>query len=178
MEVIPLGGLGEFGMNTMAVRYGEDIIVIDAGLMFPRDDLLGVDLVVPDFTYLLENREKVRALILTHGHEDHIGALPYLLKELQLPVYGTPLTLGFARGRMREHGVLEDADLIGVKPRDILDFGALRVDILSMTHSIADSVGLAISTPVGTVIHTGDFKLDQSPPNRSLTDYARLAYFG
>ena len=178
MEVIPLGGLGEFGMNTMAVRYGEDIIVIDAGLMFPRDDLLGVDLVVPDFTYLLENRDKVRALILTHGHEDHIGALPYLLKELQLPVYGTPLTLGFARGRMREHGVLEDADLIGVKPRDILDFGALRVDILSMTHSIADSVGLAISTPVGTVIHTGDFKLDQSPPNRSLTDYARLAYFG
>jgi len=178
MEVIPLGGLGEFGMNTMAVRYGEDIIVVDAGLMFPRDDLLGVDLVVPDFTYLLENRDKVRALILTHGHEDHIGALPYLLKELQLPVYGTPLTLGFARGRMREHGVLEDAELIGVKPRDILDFGALRVEILSMTHSIADSVGLAISTPVGTVIHTGDFKLDQSPPNRSLTDYARLAHFG
>ncbi len=178
MEVIPLGGLGEFGMNTMAVRCGEDIIVIDAGLMFPRDDLLGVDLVVPDFTYLLENREMVRALILTHGHEDHIGALPYLLKELQLPVYGTPLTLGFARGRMREHGVLEDAELIGIKPRDVLDFGALRVEILSMTHSIADSVGLAISTPVGTVIHTGDFKLDQSPPNRSLTDYARLAHFG
>ncbi len=178
MEVIPLGGLGEFGMNTMAVRHGDDIVVIDAGLMFPRDDLLGVDLVVPDFSFLVENREKVRALILTHGHEDHIGALPYLLKELQLPVYGTPLTLGFARGRMQEHGVLEDAELIGIKPRDTLDFGGLHVEILSMTHSIADSVGLAIRTPVGTIIHTGDFKLDQSPPNRSLTDYARLAHFG
>jgi ribonuclease J len=178
MEIIPMGGLGEFGMNTMAIRYGEDIVVVDAGLMFPRDDMLGVDLVVPDFSFVLENREKVRALILTHGHEDHIGALPYLLKELPLPVYGTRLTLGFARGRLAEHGVLESTDLIDIRPRDELDFGGLHIEVLSMTHSIADSVGLAVTTPVGTVIHTGDFKLDQSPPNRSLTDYARLAHFG
>jgi ribonuclease J len=178
MEIIPLGGLGEFGMNMMAIRYGEDIIVIDAGLMFPHDDLLGVDLVIPDFTYLLENKEKVRAIIVTHGHEDHIGALTYLLKELPLPVYGTRLTLGFARGRLAENGVLADAQLNHVEPRSTLDFGDLHVEILSMTHSIADSIGLAITTPVGTIVHTGDFKLDQSPLNRNLTDYARLAHFG
>jgi ribonuclease J len=178
MEMIPLGGLGEFGMNMMAVRYGEDIVVVDAGLMFPREDMLGVDLVIPDFAYLIENREYVRAIILTHGHEDHIGALPYLLKELPIPVYGTKLTLGFARGRLEENGVLEHAEIIHVAPRDTLDFGALHIEILSMTHSIADSIGLAISTPIGTIILTGDFKLDQSPPNRNLTDYARLSHFG
>ncbi len=178
MEVIPLGGLGEFGMNTMAIRYGDDIIVVDAGLMFPRDDMLGVDLVVPDFSYVLENRDKVHALILTHGHEDHIGALPFLLKEFPLPVYGTRLTLGFARGRLAEHGVLNSAELIDIRPRDNLDFGGLHVEILSMTHSIADSIGLAVTTPVGTIVHTGDFKLDQTPPNRCLPDYARLAHFG
>jgi ribonuclease J len=178
MQIIPLGGLGEFGMNSMAIRYGDDIVVVDAGLMFPRDDMLGVDLVVPDFAYLLENREKVRAVILTHGHEDHIGALPFLLKELPVPVYGTPLTIGFARGRLAENKLLEDADLNYLSPRDTLDFGQIHIEILSMTHSIADSIGLAITSPVGTVIHTGDFKLDQSPPNRNLTDYARLAYFG
>jgi ribonuclease J len=178
MEIIPLGGLGEFGMNMMAIRYGEDIIVVDAGLMFPRDDLLGVDLVIPDFAYLLENKKSVRALILTHGHEDHIGALPYLLKELRIPVYGTRLTIGFARGRLHEHGVLEQAELIPIEPRNTLDFGDLHVEILSMTHSIADSVGLAITTPLGTIILTGDFKLDQSPMDHNLTDYARLSHFG
>jgi ribonuclease J len=178
MQIIPLGGLGEFGMNSMAIRYGDDVVVVDAGLMFPRDDMLGVDLVVPDFAYLVENREKVRAVILTHGHEDHIGALPYLLKEVPVPVYGTPLTIGFARGRLEENKLLEEADLNYLRPRDTLDFGQLHVEILSMTHSIADSIGLAVTSPVGTIIHTGDFKLDQSPPNRTLTDYARLAYFG
>lgn len=178
MEIIPLGGLGEFGMNSMAVRCGDDIIVIDAGLMFPRDDQLGVDLVVPDFAYLLEHSEKVRAVILTHGHEDHIGALSYLLEELPIPVYGTPLTLGFARGRLEESGLLDETELNPLSPRDTLDFGNLQVETLSMTHSIADSLGLAITSPVGTIIHTGDFKLDQSPPNRNLTDYARLSHFG
>jgi ribonuclease J len=178
IEIIPLGGLGEFGMNSMAIRQGDDIIVIDAGLMFPRDDMLGVDLVVPDFAYLLENEDKVRAVILTHGHEDHIGALPYLLKDVRVPVYGTPLTLGFARGRLEEHGLLGEVELHAVSPRDTLDFGCIHVEILSMTHSIADSIGLAVTTPVGTVIHTGDFKLDQSPPNRNLTDYGRLSFFG
>jgi ribonuclease J len=179
MEIIPLGGLGEFGMNSMAIRYGEDIVVIDAGLMFPRDDLLGVDLVVPDFAYILKNSDKVRAIILTHGHEDHIGALPYLLKDLQVPVYASPLTLGFVRGRLEEHGVLESAELIEVRARQTLQFGAIEVEFLRMTHSISDSFGLAITTPAGTVIHTGDFKLDQSPPSSSLnTDYARLSFFG
>jgi ribonuclease J len=178
MEIIPLGGLGEFGMNSMAIRYGEDIVIIDAGLMFPRDDMLGVDLVVPDFAYVLENKEKVRAIILTHGHEDHIGALPYLLKDLRAPIYGTPLTLGFAKGRLEENGLLGEVDLNHVSARDTLDFGDLHLEVLSMTHSIADSIGLAITTPIGTIIHTGDFKLDQSPPNRNLTDYARLSHLG
>jgi ribonuclease J len=178
MEIIPLGGLGEFGMNSMAIRYGGDIIVVDAGLMFPRDDMLGVDFVVPDFAYLLENEEKVRAIFLTHGHEDHIGALPYVLRDLRVPVYGTPLTIGFAKGRLAENGLLDEVELNHIAPRDTLDFGDLHVEILSMTHSIADSIGLAITSPVGTIIHTGDFKLDQSPPNRNLTDYARLSHFG
>jgi ribonuclease J len=178
MEVIPLGGLGEFGMNMMAIRYRDDILVVDAGLMFPRDELLGVDLVIPDFTYLLENRDKVRAVIVTHGHEDHIGALAYLLRDLPVPVYGTRLTLGFAKGRLEENGVLDQAQLNYVEARQTLDFGEIHAEILSMTHSIADSIGLAITTPVGTIIHTGDFKLDQSPLNRNLTDYARLSALG
>jgi len=177
-EIIPLGGLGESGMNSMAIRHGEDIIVVDAGLMFPRDDMLGVDLVIPDFSYLLENEEKVRAVFLTHGHEDHVGALPYLLRDLRVPVYGTPLTIGFAKGRLAENGLLDEVELNPIAPRDTLDFGKLHVEILSMTHSIADSIGLAITSPAGTVIHTGDFKFDQSPPNRNLTDYARLSHFG
>jgi ribonuclease J len=178
MEIVPLGGLGEFGMNMAAVRYGDDIIVVDAGLMFPRDDLLGVDLVIPDFAYLLEHKDKVRAVILTHGHEDHIGALSYLLKEIPIPVYGTRLTLGLARGRLEENGLLELTELNYIEPQSIMDFGALHVEALSMTHSIADSVGFAITAPAGTVIFTGDFKLDASPLNRNLTDYARLAALG
>lgn len=177
LRIIPLGGLGEFGMNSMAVCFEESIVVIDAGLLFPKDDLLGVDLVIPDYEYLIENKQKVCAIILTHAHEDHIGSLPYLLKDIQAPVYGTPLTLGFARGRLAEHGVLNNTELISIQPREILDFGKIHIEFLRMTHSIADSLGLALTTPVGTVIHTGDFKLDQSPPNRNMTDYARLSYF-
>ena len=169
--------MGEFGMNSMAVCYEESIIVIDAGLLFPKDDLLGVDLVVPDFEFLIENKEKVRAIILTHAHEDHIGALPYLLKDVPAPVYGTPLTLGFAKGRLAEHGVLDRTELIEIRPREVLDFGDVKIELLRMTHSIADSLGLVLMTPVGTVIHTGDFKLDQSPPNRDITDYGRISHF-
>jgi len=178
MEVIPLGGLGEFGMDMMAIRYREDIVVVDAGLMFPRDDLLGVDLVIPEFTYLLDNKDLVRAVIVTHGHEDHIGALAYLLRELPIPVYGTRLTLGFAKGRLEENGVLEQAQLHYVEARQTLDFGEIHVEILGMTHSIADSIGIAITTPVGTIIHTGDFKFDSSPLNRNVTDYARISALG
>jgi len=177
LRIIPLGGMGEFGMNSMAVCYDQSIIVIDAGLLFPKDDLLGVDLVIPDYEYLIENKEKVRAIVLTHAHEDHIGSLPYLLKDVQAPVYGTPLTLGFAKGRLAEHGVLAKTDLISIQPREVLDFGDIQIEPLRMTHSIADSLGLVLTTPVGTIIHTGDFKMDQSPPNQNMTDYARLSHF-
>jgi len=169
--------MGEFGMNSTAVCYGDSIIVIDAGLLFPKDDLLGVDLVIPDYEYLIENKEKVRAIILTHAHEDHIGSLPYLLKDVQAPVYGSPLTLGLARGRLEEHGVLADTKLISIQPRETLDLGDIQIEFLRMTHSIADSFGLALTTPVGTIIHTGDFKLDQSPPNQNMTDYSRISHF-
>ncbi len=178
IEAVPLGGLGEFGMNMMAVRYGGRIVVIDAGLMFPRDELLGVDLVVPDFTYLIERKDEVAAVVLTHGHEDHIGALPYLLEEIPAPVFGTPLTLGFAQGRLQEHGLLDSIELNRIHPRDTIQVGEMHLEFLGVTHSIADSVGIAIETPIGTVVHTGDFKFDQSPPDRRFSDYARFARFG
>jgi len=178
MEVVALGGLGEFGMNMMAIRYGGDLVVIDAGLMFPRDDLLGVDLVVPDLKYLVERKDEVRAVFLTHGHEDHIGALGFLLREVQVPVYGTPLTLGFARQRLEEQDILDQADLRNVQPRDTVAIGAMQIEFLRMTHSVADAVGIALTTPLGTIVHTGDFKFDQSPPDRKLSDYDRLSSLG
>jgi len=177
IEVVPLGGLGEFGMNIMAIRYRGSIVVVDVGMMFPRDDLLGVDLVVPEFTYLLEHRQEVKAVVLTHGHEDHIGALPYLLRELSIPIYGTPLTLGFARGRLAEHGLLQKAQLNRIGSRQTLEVGSMHLEFLSVTHSIADSLGIAITTPLGTIIHTGDFKFDQTPPDQKPTDYARFTHF-
>jgi ribonuclease J len=178
IEIVPLGGMGEFGMNTMAIRYRGAIVVIDAGLMFPRDDLLGVDIVVPEFTYLSERKDEVRAIVLTHGHEDHIGALAYLLEEVRAPVYGTPLTLGFAEGRLSEHGILNDVELHRIQPHDMLQAGEMTIEFLSVTHSIADSIGVAIQTPLGAVIHTGDFKFDQSPPDLKPSDYARLSHYG
>ncbi len=177
-EVIPLGGLGEFGMNMMAIRYEGDMIVVDAGLMFPREDLLGVDLVIPDLTYLHENQDKIRAIVLTHGHEDHIGALPFLLREIQVPVYGTALTLGFARNRLAEHGLLDMAELRRIQPRDTVDIGKMRIEFLGVTHSVADALALAVTTPSGTIVHSGDFKFDQSPPDHKLSDYARLSALG
>ncbi len=178
MEIVPLGGLGEFGMNMMAIRHHGNIVVIDAGLMFPRDELLGVDLVIPDLKYLIEHKEEVRAVVLSHGHEDHIGALPFLLREIEVPVYGTPLTLGLARGRLAEQDVLDRSDLRPVHPRDRVEIGGMSLEFLGVTHSVADAVAIAVTTSVGTIVHTGDFKFDQAPPDFQLSDYARLSAIG
>src|SRR5712692_4148038 len=158
LQIVPLGGLGEFGMNSMAIRYGDDIIVVDAGMMFPDAELLGVDIVTPDFAYLHKNGEHVRALILTHGHEDHIGAVPFLLSELNLPVYGTAFTLALVERRLEEHELLRDAKLNIVKPGQKIEIGPFSVEFIHVTHSIVSCVALAITTPLGVIIHTGDFK--------------------
>lgn len=177
IQIIPLGGLGEIGKNMTAFRYEDEIIVIDAGLMFPEDDMLGIDLVIPDITYLTDNREMVKGIFLTHGHEDHIGALPYVLKQLNVPVYGTALTLGILTGRLKENGVNSD-ELITVKPGDIVKIGAFELDFIRVNHSIPDAVAIAINTPIGTIIHTGDFKIDQTPVDGQVTDFAKFAHYG
>ena len=178
LQVIPLGGLGEFGMNCMALRYEDDIIVIDAGMMFPEEELLGVDVVIPDFTYLEENRAHVRALILTHGHEDHIGATPFLLSELDIPVYGTEFTLALAGRRLEEHDLKDRVKLNVVRPGQTVEIGAFKVRFLHVTHSIVSAVSLAITTPVGVVIHTGDFKVDPTPTDNDMFDLHTFAECG
>jgi ribonuclease J len=178
LQVIPLGGLGEFGMNCMAIRWGDDIIVIDAGLMFPEAELLGVDIVVPDLSYLLENREHVRAIVLTHGHEDHIGALPWFLSELNVPVYGTEFTLAYVEGKLEEHALLDDAVLNEIKPGDRVKIGPFTINPIQVTHSLVDCVALAIHTPLGTIIHTGDFKVDPTPTDNRLFDLHAFAEYG
>jgi ribonuclease J len=178
LQVIPLGGLGEFGMNCMALRYEDDIIVIDAGMMFPEEELLGVDVVIPDFTYLEENRAHVRALILTHGHEDHIGATPFLLSELDIPVYGTEFTLALAGRRLEEHDLKDRVKLNVVRPGQTVEIGAFKVRFLHVTHSIVSAVALAITTPVGVVIHTGDFKVDPTPTDNDMFDLHTFAECG
>ncbi len=177
LQIIPLGGLGEFGMNCLALRYKDDIIVIDAGLMFPESELLGVDIVVPDITYLVENKQHVRAIILTHGHEDHIGGLPWILSELNVPVYGTEFTLAYVDGKLEEHA-LDDAELIEIVPGERFTLGAFTVEPIRVTHSLVDCVALAIETPVGVVVHTGDFKIDLSPPDGKAFDLHRFAEYG
>jgi len=176
--VIPLGGLGEVGLNMMAVRYGEDIIVIDAGLMFPDEEMLGVDIVVPDMSYLKENQAHIRGLILTHGHEDHVGAVPYLLQQMSVPIFGTRLTLGLLSGKLKEHGLWNKVPLNLVKPRQCLKLGHFELEFIRVCHSIVDGVGLAITTPLGTIIHTGDFKLDQTPIDGELLDFYKFAEYG
>ena len=176
--MIPLGGLGEFGMNSMVLRYGDDIIVIDAGMMFPDAELLGVDIVTPDFTYLEQNREHVRGLVLTHGHEDHIGAVPFLLSQIDIPVYGTAFTLALVERRLEEHEMLDDARLHRVKPGEKVTLGPFTVEFIHVTHSIVSAVALAITTPMGVVIHTGDFKVDPTPTDNELFDLHTLAAYG
>jgi ribonuclease J len=175
---IPLGGLGEFGMNMMALRLGDDIIVIDAGMMFPESELLGVDLVIPDISYLKQNRANVRAIVLTHGHEDHIGALPYILKDLNVPVYGTRFTLALVKKRLDEAGLLDSTTLREVIPGRLVEIGPFEVEFISVTHSTVDCVALAIRTPLGVVIHTGDFKIDQTPVGGAPFDLHSFAKYG
>ncbi|MBI5085769.1 MAG: ribonuclease J [Acidobacteria bacterium] len=178
LQVIPLGGLGEFGRNCMALRYGDDIIVLDAGMLFPDAELLGVDIVTPDFAYLEENREHVRALILTHGHEDHIGGIPFLLTQLNIPIYGTAFTLALVERRLEEHELLDDADLNRVKPGEKISIGPFSIEFIHVTHSIVSAMALAITTPLGVVIHTGDFKVDPTPTDNVLFDLHTLAEYG
>lgn len=178
LRLIPLGGLGEIGLNMMLVELGDDLIAVDCGLMFPDDELPGIDYVIPDFSYALAKREGFRAVFLTHGHEDHVGALSYLLRQARVPVYGTSLTLALASERLREHGVLDGADLRTIRPRQRIEVGPFTVSPLRVTHSVADGIGLAIETPVGTVVHTGDFKLDPSPLDGEGPDYRTLAELG
>jgi ribonuclease J len=175
---IPLGGLGEFGMNMLALRTGNDILVIDAGMMFPEVELLGVDVVIPDITYLKQNRDLVRAIVLTHGHEDHIGALPYILRDLNVPVFGTRFALALVRKRLEEHGLLAKADLREVIPGRRAEIGPFELEFIHVTHSTIDCVALAIRTPVGVVIHTGDYKMDPTPVDGEPFDLHAFARYG
>ena len=177
VQIIPLGGLGEIGKNMTVIQYEDDILPIDAGLMFPDEDMLGIDLVIPDITYLLENSDKVRGIVLTHGHEDHIGALPYVLKQIDVPVYGTRLTLGILEGRLKENNV-DCGNLHAVMPGDIINAGCFSVGFIRVNHSIPDAVGLSIKTPLGMIVHTGDFKLDYTPIDGKTTDFKRFSDLG
>ena len=178
LQIIPLGGLGEFGMNCMAVRYGDDIIVLDAGMMFPDAELMGVDIVTPDFTYLEENAKFVRGLVLTHGHEDHIGGIPFLLGQLKIPVYGTAFTLALVERRLEEHEMLKEAKLHRVKAGETLVLGPFSIEFIHVTHSTVSCVALAITTPLGVIMHTGDFKVDPSPTDNELFDLHKFAEYG
>ena len=178
LKIIPLGGVGEIGMNMTVFEYGDDIIVVDCGLMFPESYMLGIDIVIPDISYLRENREKIRGIVFTHGHEDHIGALPFVLRDITPPLFGTALTLGFIREKLKEFELERSVAFNVVKPRDKVQLGVFQVEFIRVTHSIVDGCGLAIGTPEGVVIHTGDFKLDQTPVDGELTDLATFARYG
>ena len=178
LRIIPLGGLGEIGLNMMVMEYADSIIIIDCGLMFPEDYMLGIDIVIPDITYLRKNKEKVKAFIITHGHEDHTGALPFVLREIKAPVYGTPLTIGLIKEKLEEFKLDRETEFKTVKPRDKVSVGPFEIEFIRVSHSIADGAGLAIKTPVGVVIHTGDFKLDQTPVDGEILDYARFSEYG
>ena len=178
LKIIPLGGLEEVGKNMTVIEYGNDLILIDCGVAFPEDEMLGVDLVIPDFSYLTKNREKFKAMIITHGHEDHIGAIPYVLKELNVPIYGTRLTLGLIKNKLEEHKLVRGTSLKCVKAGDVITIGNFKIEFIHSTHSIADAVALAITTPVGTIVHTGDFKIDYTPIDGKQIDLPRLAEIG
>lgn len=177
LRIVPLGGLGEVGKNMMAVEYGDDILVIDAGLMFPESDMYGVDFIIPDYGYLCDKKERVRAIVITHGHEDHVGALHFFLREFPVPVYATRLTLGLIEVKLRQAHLLQEAQLHTIAPGDVLRIGPFQVEPFHVCHSIPDTVGLGITTPEGLIVHSGDFKFDHTPVDGQPTDFAKLAEF-
>jgi ribonuclease J len=178
VSLIPLGGVQEIGKNMLAIEYGSDIMIVDCGVKFPDESMWGIDLVIPDISYVLENKEKVRGIVLTHGHEDHIGALPFVLKSLNVPVYGTKLTLGLVKRKLLEHGMDKQVKLVQVLPRDKIKLGCFEVEPFRVNHSIPDGVGLAIYTPAGLIVHSGDFKIDQTPIDEEVIDFAKLGEYG
>ena len=178
VKVIPLGGLGEVGKNITAFEYEDEIVIIDCGLTFPDEDLYGIDLIIPDVTYLVRNKDKVKGVLITHGHEDHIGGLPYVLKQINVPIYGTKLTLGLIESKLQEHGILNDCTLNMVKPGDVIEIGNFKTEFIRTNHSIADSVSIALHTPVGIIVHTGDFKVDFTPIDGETIDLQRYAQLG
>jgi ribonuclease J len=178
LRIIPLGGVGQIGKNMTVMEYGEHLLVVDCGLMFPESDMLGIDIVIPDMNYVFERKDQVRAIVVTHGHEDHVGGLPYLMREIQAPLYATRLTRGLIEVKLKEHHLLDSTELHTVHPSDVLDLAPFTVEFFRVCHSIPDGVGLGITTPVGLVVHSGDFKFDQTPVDGRLTDFAKLAELG
>ncbi len=177
LKIIPLGGVEEIGKNCTAIEYGKNIIIIDMGLTFPDEEMLGIDIVIPDITYLEDNADKLKALIVTHGHEDHIGAIPYYIKELNVPIYGTELTIGLIESKFQEHGI-DDVELNIFKPREKIKIDCFEIEPIQVSHSIQGAVALAIKTPVGKILHTGDFKVDFTPVDGQVIDLARFASLG
>ena len=178
LKVIPLGGLGEIGKNMTVFEYGDDIIIVDCGIAFPDDEMLGIDLVLPDITYLKKNVEKIRGIVITHGHEDHIGAIPYVLKEINIPIFGSKLALGLIENKLKEHGLLSIAKMETVVQDQVIELGVFKVEFINSCHSIADAMALAIHTPVGIVVHTGDFKIDYTPIHGDVINLMRFAELG
>jgi ribonuclease J len=178
LEIIPLGGVGQFGMNMMAMRYGGETIIVDAGMSFPEEDQPGVDIIIPDFTFIEQYRDEISAIILTHGHEDHIGAVPFLLKEIDVPVYGTHLTLALLENKLAEHGLTDSAELHAVQARDVVRLGHFEVEWIHVSHSLTSATAVAIATPVGVIIHSGDFKVDETPVVGAPIDLKRLTEYG
>lgn len=178
LKIIPLGGLGEIGKNMMAIQYDEDIIIIDCGLMFPEEDMHGIDLVIPDISYLIENKQKLRGMIITHGHEDHIGALPYILPEINIPIFATKLTIGLITMKLKEHGLLKSAKLNNIRTGTKFNLGKFQIEPFAVCHSIPDAIGLIVYTPKGIIVHSGDFKIDYTPVNGKPSELSRLAQLG